>query len=105
MTNGGPRWAFGGLVISSLEENDAGAQKWSQRPGTKLNHLIYGYSWSFGGVLGQFGQFGPYWLQMVGKLIPLIMDPEHTKTVHKDMLHKYWAHWNTLGLLGGFRGV
>ena len=37
---GGPRWAFGGLVISSLEENDAGAQKWSQRPGTKLNHLI-----------------------------------------------------------------
>ena len=23
---GGPRWAFGGLVISSLEENDAGAQ-------------------------------------------------------------------------------
>ena len=55
---GGPRWAFGGPVISSLEENDAGAQKWSQRHGTKLNHLIYGYSWSFGGVWGQFGPFG-----------------------------------------------
>ena len=33
------------------------------------------------------------------------MDPEHTKTVHMDMLHRYWVHWTTLGALGGPRGV
>ena len=33
---------------------------------------------------------------------PLKMDPERTKTVHMDMLHRYWVHWTTLG---GPRGV